>query len=293
MTRCGSAGAGVYQTPALCFERVVFGYRGSGPPALNGVDFALRRGEIVALVGRNGAGKSTVARLAAGLSRPHRGRVLVGGAEGGRACGGAEGRALVGLLFQDPDRQVVGVTVEEDIAFGLENLGVPAGEMKVRVETMLEHAGLAARRSVAVAALSGGERQKLALAGVLVLEPCVLVLDEPTSLLARRERLSLREEMVRQACSGTAVLWITHRMEEVLWADRVVGLEGGIVAYDGDPSEFFRDGQAENIGLGLPPAAELASALYGGRQLLSEEAVTAAVRRTVGMLDQPAALAPK
>ncbi len=261
------AGAGAQRAPALCFAGVDFSYPGSAVRALTGIDLVLHAGEITALAGRNGSGKSTLAQLSNGLRLPTAGVVSVSGILTSEEASLWEVRSRVGLLFQDPAQQIVGATVEEDVAFGLENLGVPRTEMLERVDAILRELGLADIRDRPVHGLSGGQRQRLALAGVLVLEPSVLVVDEPTSLLdtgTARELLSLVRGLAER---GAAVLWITQDSDEIMGADRVAVLERGRVAYQGRPAEFFVGGDAGRLGLRLPRPAELARELAGTRGL--------------------------
>lgn len=282
MTLEEACGAGAQGTPALSFEQVVFRYSPGSPPVLNGFDLALFQGEWVALVGPNGAGKSTVVRLANGLLRPCGGRVLVDGIDLAQAAELWRLRAKVGVVLQDPGRQLIGATVEEDIAFGLENLGMDAETIKTKVQATLTYFNLQDRAGRPVGALSGGERQVLALAGVLVLGPRVLVLDEPTSTLDYSDRLRMRDLLQEQVEEGVSVLMVTQRMDEVLWAHRVAALHGGRVAFDGSPREFFLDGHSERLGLGFPPAWALAREALGRDGVLTEAELIAAVREVLG-----------
>lgn len=267
------AGAGVRGTPALHFQQVEFRYTPDAPPALSGVELVIHSGDIVAVVGRNGSGKSTLARLANGLLRPQYGCVRVGDYDT-RDDGSLRFiRARVGIVFQDPDSQIVGSSVGDDVAFGLENLGVPRMEMQMRVAAALEAVGLPGMESVPVGQLSGGERQRLAIAGLLALEPRVLIVDEPTSMLDRPTRMQVRSLLQGLAARGTAVLWITQHMEEALWAGRLVALEAGRVAYEGYPPAFFLEGWADQLGLDQPPAARLARRLRLPQSVLSRRRV--------------------
>lgn len=258
MSTQSEAGAGVRRTPALRFQGVQFRYAPEAPYAVRSFDLDVRPGEIVAVVGRNGSGKSTLARLANGLLQPEDGKVFVDGLDTAVDANLWLVRAKVGLLFQDPDGQIVGATVAEDVAFGLENLGVSREDMQERVRSILADVGLQGQETVPVQLLSGGEKQKLVLAGVLVLEPQVLVLDEPTSMLDRRMRLELRGLLRPLVKQGSAVLWITQHMEEALWADSLVALDEGRVVYSGEPAGFFLGGWAEAFNLDVPPAVLLA-----------------------------------
>ncbi|GAB4243104.1 MAG: energy-coupling factor transporter ATPase [Thermoleophilia bacterium] len=249
-----NSSAGCGDAPALSFRGVSFSYPGAGSAAVADIDFDVYPGELVALVGGNGSGKSTLARLSNGLLLPETGTVTVGGMSTSDSDRIWELRTQVGLLFQSPEDQIVGATVADDAAFGLENLGVPPAEMSRRVELVLRQLELWPERDTEPHLLSGGQRQRLALAGVLVLEPAVLVLDEPTSLLdpvGRREVMRLVEE-VRQ--KGVGVLAITQHMDEALPAERLYVLEGGRLVYSGSPPDFFRRGLQQSLPL-LPPSA--------------------------------------
>ena len=229
-----------------------------------------------------------------GLLLPRDGHVLVG--EFGTDDQNQRlGRAVrVGLLFQDPDHQIVGATVEDDVAFGLENLGVGRAEMKRRVETILEIVGLAGERETGTHLLSGGQKQRLALAGVLVLRPSVLVLDEPTSMLDPLGREEILGFVRGLASEGVAVLLITQHMDEAVVADRLMALDGGRVVFQGAPREFFLSEVIAQLPLGDPPTLGLVRELEavlgqgcGGRWAgdappLTEAELLAALRRPPG-----------
>jgi energy-coupling factor transport system ATP-binding protein len=257
-TANGDTSAGNLRVPALSFRGVGFRYAADAPRVLDGLDLDVEPGEFVALVGGNGSGKTTLARLANGLLVPEEGEVRVEGLHTGRPDTLWEVRRRVGLLFQDPEDQIVGASVEDDVAFGLENLGVPREEMRRRVSEAIARVGLGGEEDREPHLLSGGQKQRLALAAVLVLRPSVLVLDEPTSMLdaaGREETLGFVRELVS---GGVAVLMITQHMEESLLADRLVYLEAGRVAFEGLPADFFRSGRYRETPLGPPPVAALA-----------------------------------
>jgi len=251
------AGAGALVAPALCFRGVTFGYTDDAPAVLSDIDLAVRPGEVVALVGGNGSGKSTLARLANGLLTPVRGEVSVGGLSTSDHAHRWEIHAQVGLLFQDPEDQIVGATVEDDVAFGLENVGVRREDMLGRVARVLSVVGLDGEEATEPHLLSGGQKQRLALAGVLVLEPSVLVLDEPTSMLDPAGRTEVMRAARALASTGVVVVMITQHMEETLTADRLIALRAGRIAWAGPPRDFFVSGAYEAFPLGRPPAMEL------------------------------------
>lgn len=251
------SGAGANMAPALCFQGVTFRYADDTPDALSELDLAVSPGEVVVLVGGNGSGKSTLARLANGLLTPQHGEVSVGGLSTADHAHRWEIHAQVGLLFQDPEDQIVGATVEDDIAFGLENVGVPREDMLRRVARVLTVVGLDGEATTEPHLLSGGQKQRLALAGVLVLEPSVLVLDEPTSMLDPAGRTEVIGAVRTLASNGVAVVMITQHMEETLSADRLIALRAGEIAWEGPPRDFFLSGACEAFPVGRPPAMDL------------------------------------
>ena len=232
-------------------------------PALKGVTLAVEAGEYLAVIGHNGSGKSTLARLLNGLLRPTAGRVLVDGRDTRDPTHALQIRHTVGLVFQDPDNQIVATVVEEDVAFGPENLGVPEGELEERVSWALGLLDLLPYRHRAPHLLSAGQKQRLAVAGVMAMRPRVLVLDEATAMLdpaGRRELLTALRNLHDQ---GVTVVLITHFMEEAAEADRVVVLEEGRITLEGTPRQVFTEAQRlQQLGLDLPPAARLAWAIH-------------------------------
>lgn len=249
---------------AVVFEDVTLRYPGrEDSPALCGISFAVREGEFVAVTGLNGSGKSTLCRLVNGLLLPTEGRVIVHGLDTSVPADLARIRAWVGLIMQDPDHQIVASTVEDDVAFGPENLGLPREEIASRVEEALRLAGLSGLRQRQAHLLSLGEKKRLAMAGVLAMRPLLLVSDECTAMLdplGREEMLAnllrLREER------GLTLLHVTHRPEEILYADRLMLLEGGRIIYDGSPTAFFQEKQIlERSRLHLPELLLLAREL--------------------------------
>jgi len=250
-------------SPILSVSGLRFRYPGAQTDALAEVDLELAAGEFVAVVGANGSGKSTLARLLGGLERPTAAREAV-------ACGHdlltepgrLSARQDVGVLFQDPENQLVAQCVEEDIAFGLENLAWPSGRIRERVDEMLARFGLGDLRRREPHLLSGGQKQRTALAGVLAVPRRILVLDEPTAMLdpaGRREVLAAVRELHGE---GLTVVYVTQEMDEVTDADRVVALEHGTRTYTGGVRDLFGDHDlVRRLGLGLPAAGELALAL--------------------------------
>ena len=239
-----------------------FSYARDVPRAeiLKGIDLSLREGEWVALIGANGSGKTTFLRCLNGLLRPTRGDVLVDGhsvldVEGVRAV-----RRRVGMVFQNPDDQIVSAQVEREVAFGLENLGVPTEVMQGRVDEVLERFGLLRSRRHPPHLLSGGERQRLAIASVVAMRPRYLLLDEPTALLDPAARIKLRALLKELHRSGEVTpLLVTQDPEEALAADRILVFDQGRVVMDGPPSEVYSQVAAvKKMGLAPPAAAWIA-----------------------------------
>lgn len=208
--------------------------------ALCGVDLAIARGSFTALLGHNGCGKSTLAKHFNALLLPTGGKVFVENIDTADESRTLEIRRTVGMVLQNPDNQLVSTIVEEDVAFGPENLGVPPAEIRVRVDDALKAVGMYDYRHHAAHKLSGGQKQRVAIAGVLAMKPEVLVLDEPTAMLDPLGRAEVMQT-VHRLCRehGMTVVLITHYMEEAASADRVVVMEGGKVMLDGTPREVF------------------------------------------------------
>lgn len=221
------------------YSGVRVAYPGAHAPALDGLTVAFREGEMAAVVGRNGSGKSTLARLANGLLLPDAGRVGVDGIPTDDPARLHEVRARVGLVFQNPDNQIVASLVEQDCAFALENLGVPPEAMRARVAEALELTGLAGLERSLAHTLSGGQKQRLAIAGVLAMRPRHLVLDEPFAMLDPRGRAEVAAVLSRLRGEGLGVVLITQEMEATLPCDRLVAIDAGRIAYDGTPADFF------------------------------------------------------
>jgi len=237
------------------FDDVSFEYvtPGGRVPALRSLSFALERGETLAVVGANGSGKSTLARLANGLLLPTLGRVEVDGMETRGVDTIWDVRRRVGIVFQNPDNQIVGTVVEEDIAFGPENLGVEPAEIGRRVEEALSAVGLEGFERREPHLLSGGQKQRLALAGALAMRPDYLVLDEPTSMLDPQGSQDVLAVLVALRAHSHGVLHITHDLSDAARADRVLVLANGEAVFIGTPDELLGDaGRLEAWGLGLP-----------------------------------------
>ena len=251
--------------PIIKIENVSFTYPEAKEPALRSVSLEIERGSFTAVLGHNGSGKSTLAKLLNGILLPTAGRVLVEGMETADEEKLLDIRRTVGMVFQNPDNQIVASVVEDDVAFAPENLGVPPKEIRQRVDDALRAVGMYDFRLHAPHLLSGGQKQRVAIAGVLAMQPDCIVLDEPTAMLdpiGRREVLATVEELRRE--KGMTVVLITHHMSECIDADRLIVMSGGAVVLDGSPKQVFS--QVEKLraeGLTVPETTEL---LYGLRQ---------------------------
>lgn len=231
--------------------------------ALREINLSIKRGEFVAILGPNGSGKSTLAKHFNALLLPTCGELYVNGLDTKDENNHWQIRQSAGMVFQNPDNQIVATTVEEDVAFGPENLGLPASEIRQRVDEALTIVGMSAYKKHAPHLLSGGQKQRVAIAGVLAMRPQCLILDEPTAMLDPRGRREVLETVTRlNKEEGITVILITHFMEEAVAADRIVILENGSIALIGTPQEIFpRVNELQALGLAAPPIAELVNEL--------------------------------
>lgn len=227
--------------------------------ALRGVDLKIEKGTFVVVLGHNGSGKSTLAKTFNAILLPAAGSVRVEGMDTTDEARLLDIRRKVGMVFQNPDNQIVSNVVEEDVAFAPENLGVPTAEIRRRVDTALGAVGMAEFAQHAPHLLSGGQKQRIAIAGVIAMEPDCIVLDEATAMLdptGRQEVLSTAHRLNRE--KGITVVLITHHMNEAEDADRVVVMDDGKVAMDGTPQEIFtRVEELRNLGLTVPDTVDL------------------------------------
>ncbi len=246
------------QTQDVCYQ-----YEDADAQAVDHVSLDIEKGSFVAVLGHNGSGKSTLAKMMNALYLPSSGKVLVCGLDTAEEEQVWQVRRHAGMVFQNPDNQIVANIVREDVAFGLENLGVPQPEMLPRIDAALAAVRMTERASFAPHMLSGGQKQRVAVAGVLAMQPEVMILDEATAMLdpsGRADVLKTVRRLNRE--QGMTVLWITHFMEEAAQADRVVVLDKGSVAMDGKPAEVFaKVEEIKALGLDVPPMAELAMML--------------------------------
>ena len=247
----------------LRMEDVSYQYEPDARPAVSHVTLEVERGSFVAVLGHNGSGKSTLAKLMNALFLPTEGRVLVCGMDALTEEKVWNIRRHAGMVFQNPDNQIVANVVREDVAFGLENLGVPQDEMVRRVEASLSAVRMSEFAETAPHMLSGGQKQRVAIAGVLAMEPELIIMDEATAMLdpsGRAEVLATVRKLNRE--KGMTVVWITHFMEEAAIADRLIVMNDGSVALEGTPRQVFsRVNEIKALGLDVPPMAELAQTL--------------------------------
>lgn len=250
----------------LKIENLVFEYTqyegGETVQAVRDVSLEIERGSFTAIIGRNGSGKSTLAKNINALLLPTSGKVFVGGIDTEDEDRVWELRQRVGMVFQNPDNQLVSTVVEDDVAFGPENLGVPPEEIRRRVDAALKAVGMYEHRKKAPHLLSGGQKQRVAIAGAIAMRPECIVFDEPTAMLdpsGRREVMEIIQNLNRE---GITVILITHFMEEAAEADRVVIMDRGQIRMDGTPEEIFEfPDRIREIDLDVPPAVDLADRL--------------------------------
>lgn len=247
----------------ITVKDVTFNYPGEETPTLKGVTLDVHKGEWLSIVGHNGSGKSTLAKMLNGLLLPSEGAVFVSQYTTGLPDDIWEVRRLVGMVFQNPDNQFVGTSVQDDIAFGLENFGVPREEMVKRINESVARVGMEAFLNQEPHQLSGGQKQRVAIAGILAQKPSVIVLDEATSMLdpiGRIEVIDTVRELNKK--EGITVISITHDLEEALSADRVVVMKMGEKAAEGIPEDIFQQRELlKSAGLDLPFSLKLSEAL--------------------------------
>ena len=244
-------------------SEVSYSYEEGATPALTGISAEIHRGEFVAVLGHNGSGKSTMAKLLNALYTPSAGTVIVCGYDTQKEEYIWEIRQRAGMIFQNPDNQIVATIVKEDVAFGLENLGVPTDEMIPRIEKALNAVRMSKYADTAPHMLSGGQKQRVAIAGILAMEPSVIIADEATAMLdpsGRKEVLETMRLLNRQ--KGITVIWITHFMEEAAKADRVLVITDGEIRLSGTPAEVFdRVDEMKEMHLDVPHMTALAGEL--------------------------------
>ncbi|MBE6834869.1 MAG: energy-coupling factor transporter ATPase [Ruminococcaceae bacterium] len=250
---------------SLKFDNVFYRYESDEENVVNdyavkNVSFDIKAGEMVAVLGHNGCGKSTLAKLTNSILIPTEGKVYVCGIESSNEETIYDIRQRVGVVFQNPDNQIVASIVEEDVAFGPENLGIPREEIRKRVDEALKAVDMYDYREHETHKLSGGQKQRVAIAGILAMQPDCIVLDEPTAMLdpvGRREVMNTVKKFNKEL--GITIVFITHFMEEAVEADRIIVMDKAQVILDGTPKEVFSDSKKiREIGLDVPATVSLA-----------------------------------
>ena len=256
------------------FDHVTFQYDGAAVKALDDVTLSIEEGSFVAIVGHNGSGKSTLAKHINGLLLPTSGNVSVNGLLTNDEDNILSIRQQVGIVFQNPDNQIVTTIIEEDVAFGPENIGIPPAEIRERVDTALATVGMSEYAKKAVHQLSGGQKQRIAIAGMLALRPSILVMDEATAMLDPRGRSSLISTLKDLHNQGLTIIMVTQYMEEVPFCDRVIVMNHGKVVGDDTPIHIFSNEKLlKECSLDIPEAIRLSNKIKDAGIKLSEKAI--------------------
>ena len=260
----------------ISIQNVSFSYEEAEYSAVKGVSLEVEKGEFLAILGRNGSGKSTLAKLLNALILPTDGAISVDGISPTDEDSRYEIRTRCGMVFQNPDNQIVSTIVEEDCAFGLENMGVAPQEIRRRVDEALARVGMAEYALSSPHMLSGGQKQRVAIAGVVAMRPKIIVFDESTAMLdpvGRRDVFSLARKLNRE--EGITIVWITHFMEEAVQADRVAVMDAGRLVMQGAPREVFsHEAEIRAMGLDVPEMTQLAGILRGAGVNLPADIMT-------------------
>ena len=248
---------------------LVFHYEEDGGLALDGVNLSIEEGSFTAILGHNGSGKSTLAKHFNAILLPSGGKVYVGGMDTALEDKLFDIRETAGMVFQNPDNQIVATVVEEDVAFACENMGLPPAQIRKRVDEALAAVGMSEFARHAPHLLSGGQKQRVAIAGVLAMRPRCIVMDEPTAMLDPSGRAEVMAAVSRlNKETGMTVVLITHHMDEAAQADRVIVMKGGKVALDGTPRQVFcQVDKLEDLSLTAPQTVLLLNALDAGLNL--------------------------
>ena len=242
---------------------------------LKGVSLDIKKGEFVAVLGHNGSGKSTLAKCINAINKPDSGSVTVDGMSVADDEKLLDIRQKVGMVFQNPDNQIVATIVEEDVAFALENMGVDPKEIRRRVDEALKTVGMYEYRMHAPHKLSGGQKQRVAIAGIIAMRPDCILLDEPTAMLDPKGRAEVMKTIKELNAQGVTIVLITHYMEEAVQADRVVVIDGGEIVLDNEPKKIFSQVQTlKNLGLDVPQVTELCWILRNEGIDLPEDVIT-------------------
>ena len=243
--------------------------------ALDGVNFSINAGEFVAIIGTNGSGKSTLAKHFNALLLPTEGKIFVTGLDTSDENNLWRIRKNVGMVFQNPDNEIVAAIVEDDVAFGCENLGIEPNEIRRRVDFALDAVNMSAYKKFSPSKLSGGQKQRIAIAGVLAMQTKIIVFDEATAMLDPAGRREILETVQRLHAQGLTIIYITHFMEEAAVADKIFLMENGKILKIGTPRQIFSDvKEIKRLGLDVPVAAELAERLRRRGFKLSKNILT-------------------
>lgn len=245
-------------TNIIEIKNLSFQYEGSSKKVLKNLNIDIKEGEFVCVLGHNGSGKSTLAKLINAQYIPTEGDILVGNMNTKDDDSLWDIREMCGMVFQNPDNQLVATIVEEDVAFGPENLGVPREELRKRVDDCLELVGMSEYKRHSPALLSGGQKQRIAIAGILAMNPKCLLMDEPTAMLDPQGRKDILDTVLKLREMGKTIIHITHYMEECVHADRIIVINEGEVVLEGTPREVFSNVEKmKEIGLDVPEPTEI------------------------------------
>ena len=245
-------------TNIIEIKNLSFQYEGSSKKVLKNLNIDIKEGEFICVLGHNGSGKSTLAKLINAQYIPTEGDILVGNMNTKDDDNLWNIREMCGMVFQNPDNQLVATIVEEDVAFGPENLGVPREELRKRVDECLELVGMSEYKRHSPALLSGGQKQRIAIAGILAMNPKCLLMDEPTAMLDPQGRKDILNTVLKLREMGKTIIHITHYMEECVNADRIIVINEGNVVLEGTPREVFSNvEQMKEIGLDVPEPTEI------------------------------------
>ena len=245
-------------TNIIEIKNLSFQYEGSSKKVLKNLNIDIKEGEFICVLGHNGSGKSTLAKLINAQFIPTEGDILVGNMNTKDDDSLWNIREMCGMVFQNPDNQLVATIVEEDVAFGPENLGVPREELRKRVDDCLELVGMTEYKRHSPALLSGGQKQRIAIAGILAMNPKCLLMDEPTAMLDPQGRNDILDTVLKLREMGKTIIHITHYMEECVNADRIIVINEGDVVLEGTPREVFSNvEQMKEIGLDVPEPTEI------------------------------------
>lgn len=259
----------------ISIQNVAYGYT-QNLDALRGVSLDIQKGEFIAIVGHNGSGKSTLAKHLNGLFIPNSGKVYVHGMDTSDEELSLDIKKHVGIVFQNPDNQLVTTIVEDDVAFAPENMGIESNEIRKRVDAALENVGMSKYAQAAPHMLSGGQKQRIAIAGMLAMNPDVLVLDEATAMLdpaGRKSIISIAHKLNRE--QGMTVVMITQHMDEVVGADRVVVMKNGLIEFVDTPDRVFaQSARLKGAGLDVPPAVALRNELIANNVIKPTNSLT-------------------